>query len=114
MVSKAAAAGVLKSHDTPLTMNSNSTNVPEGRLADFFPRSNGCEKVATSFFQCFSAKSQMSSETDLTAGSRGLNQCLVEKKAYESCMFLQPENLDQKRYRVSFFYWSSGIKILRD
>lgn len=83
---------------------STTSSIPDDILPDFFPRmTKTCVVPSTAFFNCLSAKSVKSSDSDTSAGVRGLQECLKEKKSYETCMIKNdPKRDDPKRHRVRF------------
>jgi len=73
------------------------------RFADHFPKApKDCKVPAQTFFSCFSNSSIKLSSDDKDAGARGLEKCLKEKKAYDTCMFGWEKKYPPNRFRVSF------------
>ena len=60
-----------------------------------------CKDKSAVFFDCINSKSQKENEIDADAGDRGMKGCLVEMKAYESCMKELEKKKPPRRMRVS-------------
>jgi len=73
----------------------------ELKLPSFFPYApKDCKLQAEQFFSCFYTKSIKLSETDTDSGLRGLQQCILDKNAYEKCMTQFEKKKQPRRLRV--------------